>query len=165
MLRHFQGQAWLASMTPVGAVEVVWMRGEVREKFEDSPSFALQMLHQDFVKHTYTVYEYLGLCHPFFHSDFTGDNDVKRCATMSEDIRVSLLQQRATSCHTLCLAASPAPPVGLDLLECAVSKEGNAGLTPGVSHCGGQSTLQSCLLGYSLVFTACHHLHDFVMLI
>lgn len=66
MLRHFQGQAWLASMTPVGAMEVVWMRGEVREESEDSLSFALQMLHDNFVKHTYSVYECLGLCHPFF---------------------------------------------------------------------------------------------------
>lgn len=53
-------------MTPVGAVEVVWMRGEVREESEDSLSFALQMLHDNFVKHTYSVYECLGLCHPFF---------------------------------------------------------------------------------------------------
>lgn len=101
----------------------------------------------------------------FFHSDFTSDSDVKRCATISEDIRVSLLQQRAVSCHTSCLAASPAQPVGPDLLECAISKESYAGLTPGVTHCGGQSTLRSCLLGYCLVFTACHHLCNFAKLI
>lgn len=53
MLKHFQAQAWLVPMTPLGVVEVVWMRGEGREKFEDLPPFALQTLHGDFVKHTY----------------------------------------------------------------------------------------------------------------